>query len=48
MENMKKDEKWQYTKAGACWYCDKIIKAEDVKDQRTVTHCPYCHTSFVD
>ena len=44
----EKEEKWHYTRGGICWYCDKPIKAEDVKDQTLVTHCPYCKRSFVD
>jgi hypothetical protein len=42
------EDKWKYTLNGKCWYCEKKIEIEDVKDQKLISSCPYCHKSFVD
>lgn len=41
-------ERWQFVEDHECPYCLEEIFEENVKNQKIVTKCPFCHRSFVD
>jgi hypothetical protein len=50
MIEMQTDDnyKWKFCMDRECFNCGKVIKDKDVEDQKEITSCPFCNTSFVE